>query len=571
MRNTFRDVVFSAGAAPQANRATLLTNRIVNNYCIFVKGCANVWIGFCVRRGELSRTGKIARALGSSGSIAAAMAFALSGCMVGPDFVVPSLPSAANFTSGGQLAETDSAPVDNGEAQKFLKGRDIPGEWWRVFHSRELDKLVSDALIANPSLQAAQATLWQAQETLYAQAGVLLPSIDGNASAVRQQFSPATFGGSGNPFIFNLFQTNVQVSYAPDLFGGKRRQIEGAAAQLDYQRFELEATYLTLTANVVTAAVQEFSLRGQIEATQEIIKSETDQLGLIQQQFNLGSVARTDVLAQQSELAQSQATLPTLQKQLAQQRHLLQALTGRFPNQETPALEMTTLRLPTNLPVSLPSRLVAQRPDVRAAEAQLHEASAAVGVAIANRLPQLNLTGEYGSAALSPANLLTPGSIIWTIGASATQPIFHGGQLEHQQRAAEAAYEAAAAQYKNTVLAAFQNVADVLKALQTDATALAAQDKATQSAADSLELTKSQYRLGSIPYVNLLTAQRTYQQARLTLVQAQAARLADTAALYQALGGGWWNRADVKPNPHSPEGHFIDSVARASTTTGKPQ
>jgi NodT family efflux transporter outer membrane factor (OMF) lipoprotein len=496
---------------------------------------------------------------------------ALSGCMVGPDFVVPSLPLGANFTPGGQLPQTDSASVDNGAAQKFLKGRDIPGDWWKVFHSRQLDKLVSDALVANPNLQAAQATLWQAQENLYAQAGVLLPSIDGNASATRQQFSPATFGGSGQPFIFNLFQTSVNVSYSPDLFGGERRQIEGSAAQLDYQRFELEATYLTLTANVVTAAIQEFSLRGQIEATEEIIKAETDQLDLIQQQFNLGSVARTDVLAQQSELAQSQATLPALQKQLAQQRHLLQALTGRFPNQETPALELSSLRLPTDLPVSLPSRLVAQRPDIRAAEAQLHQASAAVGVAIANRLPQIKLTGQYGSAALTPANLLTPGSIIWNIGANATQPIFHGGTLLHEQRAAEAAYEAAAGQYKNTVLAAFQNVADVLKALQADATALAAQDKATQAAADSLDLTRSQYRLGSIPYVNLLTAQRTYQQARLTLVQAQAARLADTAALYQALGGGWWNRTDVKPNPHSPEGHFIDSFARASITTGSPQ
>ncbi|HLH96680.1 MAG TPA: efflux transporter outer membrane subunit [Xanthobacteraceae bacterium] len=511
-------------------------------------------------------------ALGSYVSIAAVAlaSLTLAGCMVGPDFVVPALPLTAGFTPGGKLPETDSAPVDNGEAQKFLKGRDIPGDWWRVFHSRQLDKLVADALLANPSLEAAQATLWQAQETLYAQAGVLLPSIDGNASATRQQFSPATFGQSGKPILFNLFQTSVNVSYSPDLFGGKRRQIESNEAQVDYQRFELEATYLTLTANVVTAAIQEFSLRGQIEATEEIIKAQTDQLDLIQQQFNLGSVARTDVLAQQSELAQSQATLPVLQKQLAQQRHLLQELTGRFPNEETPALDVSMLRLPTNLPVSLPSRLVEQRPDIRAAEAQLHQASAQVGVAIANRLPQINLTGEYGSAALSTATLLTPGSIIWNIGASATQPIFHGGTLLHQERAAEAAYEAAAAQYKSTVLMAFQNVADVLKALQADATALSAQDKATQAASDSLELIRSQYRLGSIPYVNLLTAQRTYQQARLTLVQAQAARLADTAALYQALGGGWWNRADVKPDPFTPEGHFID--VRASTTTaGRPQ
>jgi NodT family efflux transporter outer membrane factor (OMF) lipoprotein len=513
--------------------------------------------------------GCVVRPLRSLGAASLAL-LALAGCAVGPDFVLPSAPAAADFTTGGRLPETDSAPVANGEAQKFLKGRDIPGDWWRVFHSRQLDKLVADALAANPSLEAAQATLWQAQENLFAQAGVLLPTIDANGSAVRQQFSPATFGLGGPPSIFNLFQATVNVAYSPDLFGGKRRQIEATAAQTDYQRFELEATYLTLTSNVVTAAIQEFSLRGQIEATEEIIKAETEQLDLIQKQFDLGSVARTDVLAQQSELAQTQATLPPLQKQLAQQRHLLQTLTGRFPNQNTPALDITTLRLPTNLPVSLPSRMVEQRPDIRAAEAQLHQASAQIGVAVANRLPQITLSGDYGSAALTPASLFTPGSIIWTIGASAAQPIFHGGTLLHQQRAAEAAFEASAATYRNTVLIAFRNVADVLRALQTDATALKAQDKATQAASESLDLTQSQYRLGSIPYLNLLNAQRTYEQARLSLVQAQAARLADTAALYQALGGGWWNRIDVKPNPLSPEAPQLEEAIRTVTPSSHP-
>ena len=271
----------------------------------------------------------------------------LAGCAVGPDFVSPSAPPFADFTPGARLPATESSDVADGEAQKFLKGRDIPGEWWKVFHSRQLDELVSAAIAANPSLQAAQATLWQAQENLYAQAGVLLPNVDANSSATRQQFSPATFGGSGSPSIFNLFQATVNVSYSPDVFGGKRRLIEGSAAQAEYQRFELEATYLTLTSNVVTAAIQEVSLRGQIEATQEIIKAETDQLGLIQQQFDLGSVAKTDVLAQESELAQTQATLPPLEKQLAQQRHLLLALAGRFPNQDRrAALTLAALHLP---------------------------------------------------------------------------------------------------------------------------------------------------------------------------------------------------------------------------------
>jgi len=286
----------------------------------------------------------------------------------------------------------------------------------------------------------------------------------------------------------------------------------------------------------------------------------------MRRQFDLGGIAKTDVLAQEAELAQTQATLPPLQKQLAQQRHLIMALIGRFPSQDRGgAFALSALQLPTRLPVSLPSQLVEQRPDVRAAQAQLHQASAQIGVAVANRLPQFTLTGNYGSAALSAASLFSPSTIVWNITAGATQPIFHGGTLLHQQRAAEAAYEAAVGQYKNTVLAAFQNVADALRALQTDADAVKAQETAVRAASDSLDLSREQYRLGAITYVNLLTAQRTYQQARLNLVQAQAARFADTVALFQALGGGWWNRLDVKPNPLSPEAPQIEAAIATFT------
>jgi NodT family efflux transporter outer membrane factor (OMF) lipoprotein len=504
--------------------------------------------------------GSRASIIGAAFALPALMA--LAGCAVGPDFVPLSAPPFADFTAGARLPATESSAVADGEAQRFLKGRDIPGEWWKVFHSRQLDELVGAAIAANPSLQAAQATLWQAQENLYAQAGVLLPNVDANSSATREQFSPATFGLPGSPTIFNLFQATVNVSYSPDVFGGKRRQIESTAAQAEYQRFELEATYLTLTSNVVTAAIQEVSLRGQIEATQEIIKAETDQLGLIQQQFDLGSVAKTDVLAQESELAQTQATLPTLEKQLAQQRHLLLALTGRFPNQDRRApLTLAALHLPTNLPVSLPSRLAEQRPDIRAAQSQLHQASAQIGVATANRLPQFTLTGDYGSAAVSAATLFTPGTIIWSLAASGTQPIFHGGTLLHQQRAAEAAFEASAAQFRNTVLAAFQNVADALRAVQLDARTLKAQQEAARAASATLDLSRTQYKLGAITYVTLLNAQRSYQQARLAVVQAQATRFADTAALFQALGGGWWNRIDVIPNPYTPHPLLTQSAS----------
>jgi NodT family efflux transporter outer membrane factor (OMF) lipoprotein len=479
---------------------------------------------------------------------------ALSACAVGPDFAVPPAPTAAGYTPEGRIATSPSADIAGGAAQKFAIGRDIPGEWWKVFHSKELDGLIAEALAANPTLQAAQAALWQAKETLYAQEGKLMPSIDANATAERQQFTPAEFGGSGPPFIFNLFQATVNVSYTPDVFGGQRRQIEAISAQADYQRFQLEATYLTLTANVVTAAIQEASLRGQIEATRDIIKALTDQLAVVQHQFEVGAAAKTDVLTQQSEVATTQATLPPLQKQLEQQRHVLLALIGRFPNDvRGERLSLAALKLPANLPVSLPSQLVEQRPDVRSAQAQLHQASAQVGIAIANRLPQLTLTGYYGSAASVPSALFTPHTLVWDAVASGTQPIFHGFNLLHQQHAAEAALQQADAQYRATVLAAFQNVADALRALQLDAATLKAQRAALRAASETLDLARGQYRLGAITYVTLLNAQRSYQQARLAVVQAQAARYADTAALFQALGGGWWNRADVAPNPYTPD------------------
>jgi len=485
---------------------------------------------------------------------------ALAACAVGPDFTPPPAPPGVGYTPEVQPASTASVPVAGGAAQKFELGRDIPAEWWQVFHSKELDSLITEALHANPNLQAAQASLWQAKENLYASAGKLLPQIDANSSATREQFSPATFGSAGSPFIFNLFQTTVNVSYAPDVFGGQRRQIEANAALADYQRFQLEATFLTLTANVVTAAIQEASLRGQIEATLDIIKAETDQLVVVQHQFEVGGAARTDVLTQESEVATTQATLPPLQKQLEMQHHVLLALLGRFPNQvRSEHITLASLHLPTRLPLSVASQLVEQRPDVRSAQAQLHQASAQIGVAIAARLPQLTLTGYYGSAATTPAALFTPASAIWSLAASGTQPIFHGFTLMHQERAAKANYDMVDAQYRNTVLGAFQNVADALRALQFDAATLKAQQRAVRAASATLELSRSQYRLGAITYVILLNAQRSYQQSRLALVQAQAARYADTAALFQALGGGWWNRIDVAINPYSPDA--LSSVA----------
>jgi NodT family efflux transporter outer membrane factor (OMF) lipoprotein len=480
---------------------------------------------------------------------------------VGPDFAPPPAPPVSGYTPDTPTM-TASAEVAGGAAQHFAIGRDIPAEWWKVFHSKEIDALIAEALRENPSLQAAQAALWQAKETLYASGGKLLPAFDANASVAPQQFSAAEFGQSGSPQVFTLYQATVNVSYTPDVFGGQRRQIEANAAQAKYQRFELEAAYLTLTSNVVTAAVQEASLRGQIVATQEIIKAETDQLGVVRHQFEAGAANRADVLTQESEVATTEATLPPLQKQLEQQHHVLLALIGHFPNeQRREHLTLASFHLPTSLPVSLPTQLVEQRPDVRAAQSQLQQASALIGVAVANRLPQFSLTASYGSLALTAATLFGPGTAIWALGAAGAQPIFHGFSLLHQERAARAAYDMADAQYRNTVLTAFKNVADALRALQYDAATLKAQQRAVRAASDTFDLTRGQYRLGAITYIILLNAQRSYQQALLALVQAQAARYADTAALFAALGGGWWNRIDVLPDPYSPEPQIVQAVS----------
>ena len=477
-----------------------------------------------------------------------AAALLLAGCEVGPHFARPAPPAVTGYTPEPLAARTASAPVEGGEAQRFVQGLDIPGQWWALFHSPALNALVAQAIAANPTLPAAQAALRQAWENVYAEEGSLFPTVIAGFSPSRNKtatgaLSPAS--ASGNPY-YSLYAGQLNVSYAPDVFGGTRRQIESLAAQAQVLRFQLEATYLTLTSNVVAAAVQEASLRGQIAATEAIVETDGQALAIFDRQFQLGQIAGADVAAQQAALAQAQALLPPLQKQLAIERDLLTALLGRFPNQQ-PAqkFDLASLQLPRDLPVSLPSALVDQRPDVRAAEAQLHSASAEIGVAIANRLPQFTLTAGAGSASNLISQFVTgPGTAFWTIGGNAAQTLFDAGTLLHKQRAAEAGFEQAAAQYRSTVIAAFQNVADSLRALQTDADTLKAAAAAQEAAAASLEITRRQLELGAVNYLALLTAQSTYQLALMSVVQAQASRYADTAALFQALGGGWWNRAD---------------------------
>jgi NodT family efflux transporter outer membrane factor (OMF) lipoprotein len=471
---------------------------------------------------------------------------ALSGCAVGPDFHPVAAPAVRGYTPEALPSNTASADVIGGAPQTLQPGADIPGQWWTLFHSAQLNRLIEQALKANPSLQAAQAALREADENVGAQEGYLYPSVVGGVSGLRERrlrYARGVPAGIGSPYT--LMNVGVDVSYTFDVFGGIRRQVEADQAQFDYQRYLLEATYLALTANVVTAAVQEASLRGQIAATLELIKDEREQLVIVRNEFELGGASEADVLAQQTVLAQAEATLPPLRKQLEIERDLLRALTGHFPDQDVGEnFDLSTLDLPKNLPLSLPSQLVEQRPDVREYEALLHQASAGIGVATANMLPQFTIGGALGTFAGAGMN---PGALAFSFLAGVAQPIFEGGTLLHRRRAAIAAYEQALAQYRYTVLVAFQNVADSLRALESDADYVKAQTAAERSASESYRVAREQYQAGYIAYPSLLAAQYAYQQTLLTLVQAEASRYVDTAALFQALGGGWWNRSDVIP------------------------
>jgi len=477
-------------------------------------------------------------------SSALTIALLASGCAVGPDFMHPALPGINGYTETALPEKTAGADTTGGAAQTFASGQNIPAQWWKLFSSDPLNALIEQALKENPDLQAAEASLRQAQENVYAAEGLLLPAVDANAGATREKFSPAAFGETGAPAsLFTLYNASVSVSYGIDIFGGARREIESLEAQAEAQRFQREAAYLTLTGNVVTAAVQEASLRAQVKESSDIIDIEQHQLDILQQQFTLGAVPKSAVLEQAATLAQAKTALAPLQKQLSQQHTQLAALIGHFSSEKLEEdFNLATLHLPEQLPVSLPSDLVNQRPDIQAAEAELHAASAAIGVATAAMLPQITLTGSYGWESASFSKVVSPSTNVWNIGAGLVQPLFHGGELLHQRRAAVAAYDKAFAQYRSTVLQAFKNVSDSLHALQYDADALAAQDNAARAAKDSLDLVQAQFKTGAVSYLLLLDAERAYNQTRISLVQAQAARFADTAALFQALGGGWWNR-----------------------------
>lgn len=499
--------------------------------------------------------------MGRLAALAAAFT-ALAACAVGPDFVAPPGPEAAHFTP-----ERTASP---GEGQRFAEGKDIPAEWWTLFRSKPLDRLVRESLENNPSLQAAEASIKIAYFNAEAQKGAFLPQAIFNAnestnlqsnnrslSTINQTIynqlwpTPANIltntpaVNSTNPpnANYGLFLKQLSIAYTPDIWGQNLRAVESLVAQTELQRWQMEAARLSLTGNVIVAAIQEASIRGQIEATRNIITILRESLEILNRQYSFGSIAKADVIAQEAALAQAEQTLPPLEKQLAIQRDLLTALAGRF-SFEGPGetFDLARFALPSSLPVSLPSQLVAQRPDVKAAEAALHAASASVGVAIANRLPNLTLSANLGYSAFKVGQLFAPGTGFYTAAANLSQPIFDANTLLNKQRAAEAALEQADAQYRSTVITAFQNVTDALRALQADAKAVLTARKAEDAARRSLDIVRMQMKYGQVSQIAVLNAQRTYLLASLSRVQAEATRLADTAGLFVALGGGWWNR-----------------------------
>jgi NodT family efflux transporter outer membrane factor (OMF) lipoprotein len=473
-------------------------------------------------------------------------ALALTACAVGPNFKRPAPPTTDRYTEQTQppvltsAAATDSGAQHGGEEQTLVMGQEPTTEWWHDFGSPALNALVADALRANPNMQAAEAAVRQAQEEVAAQRGAYLPQVQLSGAASRnrnavQVLSPTLSSGSA---LFNLYTPQVNVSFVPDLFGANRRQVESLQATANTARAEYDAAYLTLVANVVTVAIQEAGLRAQITATRQVIDIERESLTVMQKELELGAIAEADVLAEDAALAQLETTLPPLQKSLDQQRDMLAVLTGRLPSDlPSTQFELEQISLPSTIPLGIPAKLVERRPDVRAAEEQMHAATANVGVAIANMLPQITLSGSLGSVATDTGMLFAGQNEFWSMGASLSQTLFAGGALYHRVRAQRAALDQAGAEYRAAVLTAFQNVADALRALSADADAVRAADHAFTVSRTSLSISKQQFDLGAVSYLSLLNAQQTYQQAVITLAQARTNRYADTAALFEALGG----------------------------------
>jgi NodT family efflux transporter outer membrane factor (OMF) lipoprotein len=469
-----------------------------------------------------------------------ALAATVAACAVGPPYVKPEPPKISGYTARPLSATLPAAATGGPGAQRLQYGETVAPTWWESFDSPALDELMTRALAHNPGLEAARQTLEQAQYNLKAVNGVFYPQVSAGLSGERSRSSGAESGGRVGSNIFNLYTGQVSVSYFPDVFGLNRLVAQNAQAQIDVARDQLVAAQLAIEGNAATAALQLAGLDARIDATEKTVADQKAVLDLIQKQYRYGAASQLQVATQEAQLASTEAQLPALQ--LAQDRlnHLLATLVGDFPAhmQNAPAWRLSDFHLPPTVPVSLPSSLVRTRPDILAAEAQLRAANAQVGEAVARMYPEVTLTGSFGGQSNRWGDLFDSASRVWSVAAAAALPLFEGGTLTAQKHAAQAAYRAVFADYQNTVLAAFRDVADALRALERDAAALDAQARALQAAQTGFELARQQYEAGAVGYLNLLTSEVQYQNARIAYVGAETQRYTDTVALYVALGGG---------------------------------
>jgi NodT family efflux transporter outer membrane factor (OMF) lipoprotein len=472
--------------------------------------------------------------------LAAVLFCLLAGCAVGPDFERPSAPAVTHYSNGADPTRT---AVAQGTAQRFANDTQLAADWWRLFSSEKLDALVAEALRNNPGLQAAQASLRQSENSLRSGYGIFYPSIEASAAATRQRYLPVNAGKAAPATIFNLFTLSASASYVLDIFGGQRRAVEALGAQVDIQRANERATYLTLTANIINTIVAEAAYRAQIDATRELIDLQREQVKLAEVRVTAGTAPYSNVLSLQSQLATLEATIPQLEQKLSQSDDLLATLAGHAPAEwSPPQVRLSDLTLPADLPVSVPSELVRQRPDILAAEATAHAASAHIGVATAALLPSVTLSGSYSANGARTNTVLDTGGRAWGFAGEVTAPLFEGGTLWYKRKAAIDSYQQATALYHQTVLSAFAQVADTLHALDHDAVALQAQDEALRAAREALRIVQINYEAGLNTYLDVLIADAQYHQATINELQAVAVRYQDTVALYIALGGGWWTQ-----------------------------
>jgi NodT family efflux transporter outer membrane factor (OMF) lipoprotein len=470
---------------------------------------------------------------------------------VGPTFHRPQAPPVTQYSNGADPAVTVAA---QGTAQQFNRGAAVAADWWQLFHSSQLDAVITEAIAHNPGLVAAQASLRASQHSLRSGYGIFFPTIDADAGATRERYSLINLGENVPSSLFNIFTLSASVSYALDVFGGQRRLVEELRAEVDVAHANERATYLALAANIVNTVIAEAAYRAEIEATQQLIELQKEQVGIAKVQAQAGTVPYSNVLSLQSQLASYEATIPQLEQKWVQSDDLLAALAGHTPAEwKAPPVRLEDLTLPGTLPVSLPSDLVRQRPDILAAEATAHAASANIGVATAAMLPSITLSGGLGAATNSTSNLFPANGRSWSVGAEATAPLFQGGTLWYKRKVAIDDYDQAMALYRQTVLAAFEQVADTLRGLDHDAAILLAEDEALSIAAEALHLVQANYEAGIATYLDVLNADSQFHQAKIADLQATAVRYQDTVALFAALGGGWWNARHTDPNADPPK------------------